>query len=136
MATQALIPGLPPSYQSYLDKMTPAIQQQDLARLADIDRKGARRHNRLRKDMLRDFGEDIGPYKSLYDNLWAYERKNRDQRSDDRALLGVDANASKRDVTNAYRRKARKLHPDVGGDAEAFKQLHESYRKVLAATPK
>ncbi len=47
------------------------------------------------------------------------------------AVLGVEPGATKRDVKNAYRRKARKLHPDVGGDAEAFKQLYAAYRALL-----
>jgi curved DNA-binding protein CbpA len=38
---------------------------------------------------------------------------------------------TKKDVRNAYRRKARKVHPDVGGDAEAFKELYAAYRAVL-----
>jgi curved DNA-binding protein CbpA len=49
----------------------------------------------------------------------------------ERILLGVEDNATKRAVKNAYRRKARKLHPDVGGDAEAFRQLYAAYRAVL-----
>jgi len=49
----------------------------------------------------------------------------------ERELLGIESNATKREVKNAYRRKARKLHPDVGGDAEAFKQLYAAYRAVL-----
>lgn len=53
--------------------------------------------------------------------------------SSELTLLDIEGNATKREVRNAYRRKARKLHPDVGGDAEAFKQLHAAYRKVLAA---
>jgi hypothetical protein len=53
---------------------------------------------------------------------------------EERALLGVEQDATKRDIKNAYRRKARKLHPDVGGDAEAFKQLYAAYRAVLKVT--
>ncbi len=49
----------------------------------------------------------------------------------ERELLGVEPSVTKREVKNAYRRKARKLHPDVGGDAEAFKQLYAAYRAVL-----
>ena len=51
-------------------------------------------------------------------------------------LLGLDPNIDvcKRQVKNAYRRKARKLHPDVGGDAEQFKALHSAYRTILANT--
>lgn len=53
------------------------------------------------------------------------------------SLLGLDADTprDKRIVKNAYRRKARKLHPDTGGNAESFKTLHTAYRKVLAITP-
>lgn len=52
----------------------------------------------------------------------------------ERAMLGIDANASpaKKDVRNAYRRMARKMHPDKGGSDEAFKALYTAYRKVLA----
>jgi hypothetical protein len=50
------------------------------------------------------------------------------------ALLGIEAGATKREVKNAYRRKARKLHPDVGGDAEAFKQMYAAYRELLKVT--
>ena len=41
----------------------------------------------------------------------------------------------KRDVRNAYRRKARKLHPDHGGDAEAFTSLYDAYRRILSSVP-
>lgn len=52
------------------------------------------------------------------------------------ALLGLNTTATltKRDVKNAYRRQARKLHPDVGGDEDAFKALHTAYRTILANT--
>lgn len=50
-------------------------------------------------------------------------------------LLGIEQSATKREIRNAYRRKARKLHPDVGGDAEDFKRLYEAYRKVLKLAP-
>lgn len=46
-------------------------------------------------------------------------------------LLGIEPGATKRGVKNAYRRMARKLHPDKGGDPEAFKALYAAYRKLL-----
>jgi DnaJ-like protein len=51
----------------------------------------------------------------------------------DYGILGLDTASTyqKKDVRNAYRRKARKLHPDVGGDAESFKQLYIAYRNAL-----
>jgi DnaJ-domain-containing protein 1 len=46
-------------------------------------------------------------------------------------LLGIEPGATKRDIKNAYRRMARKLHPDKGGDPEAFKAMYAAYRKLL-----
>src|SRR6185437_11806100 len=40
--------------------------------------------------------------------------------ADELALLGLEAGATKRDIKNAYRRKARKLHPDKGGSNKAM----------------
>ena len=48
------------------------------------------------------------------------------------STLGVGRNASQKDVRSAYRRLARKFHPDVNsGDAEAgerFKRINEAYQ--------
>jgi curved DNA-binding protein CbpA len=52
---------------------------------------------------------------------------------DDYALLGIQPGVTKRDIKNAYRRQARRLHPDKGGDAEAFKAMYAAYRRLLAA---
>ncbi|MBX3436318.1 MAG: DnaJ domain-containing protein [Planctomycetaceae bacterium] len=35
------------------------------------------------------------------------------------------------DVKKAYRTKAARLHPDAGGDPEAFKALHTAYERAL-----
>lgn len=43
-------------------------------------------------------------------------------------LLGVARGASADDIKKAFRRKAHKLHPDKGGDAEEFKKVNEAYR--------
>ena len=46
-------------------------------------------------------------------------------------ILGVDRNATEREIKQAYRRLARKYHPDVNpGDKEAeerFKEINEAY---------
>lgn len=49
------------------------------------------------------------------------------------ALLGLEPGATKREIKNAYRRQARKLHPDKGGTEEAMKALNVAYKRVLAA---
>jgi DnaJ-class molecular chaperone len=47
-------------------------------------------------------------------------------------ILGIDKNASKDDIKKAFRKKARKYHPDVNPEqnrsGEKFKQINEAYR--------
>ncbi|MFG0335174.1 MAG: DnaJ domain-containing protein [Maioricimonas sp. JB049] len=45
--------------------------------------------------------------------------------------LGLLPPYSESDVRKAYREKARRLHPDAGGDAEAFKALRAAYERAL-----
>jgi molecular chaperone DnaJ len=42
-------------------------------------------------------------------------------------IIGVDKDASDDEIKRAYRRKARELHPDAGGDEEEFKELTTAY---------
>lgn len=45
-------------------------------------------------------------------------------------VLGIDKNASAQDIKNAYRKLARKFHPDVNKEADAeskFKEVQEAY---------
>ena len=50
-------------------------------------------------------------------------------------LLGVDAGANRGEVTAAFRATVRKVHPDVGGNAEAFQRLVEARNVLLANCP-
>lgn len=45
-------------------------------------------------------------------------------------LLGVSRNASEEEIKRAFRKKAHELHPDKGGDAEAFKKVNEAYQTL------
>ena len=42
-------------------------------------------------------------------------------------VLGVAKDANEKDIKLAYRRLARKLHPDAGGSKEKFIELQEAY---------
>ncbi|QBI18638.1 molecular chaperone DnaJ [Egibacter rhizosphaerae] len=42
-------------------------------------------------------------------------------------ILGVDQSASEDEIKRAYRKKARELHPDAGGDETEFKELTTAY---------
>lgn len=41
-------------------------------------------------------------------------------------IIGVEKTASPEEIKRAFRKKAHELHPDKGGDAEAFKKLNEA----------
>ena len=51
------------------------------------------------------------------------------------ALGGLRANATKDEITAAYKKLAKEHHPDKGGDDEMFKQIHTAYA-VLKPSPK
>jgi len=42
-------------------------------------------------------------------------------------VLGVTKDSSQDEIKKAYRTKAKKLHPDIGGDEDAFKECSEAY---------
>ena len=53
-----------------------------------------------------------------------------------RALLGVGAHASADEVRRAYRRLARRAHPDAGGDAADFHRLQQAVAVLLDPRPR
>ena len=51
-------------------------------------------------------------------------------RPEDYRVLGLEPGASRDEVKAAYREKARELHPDRGGDADAFSRVNEAYQRL------
>src|SRR3954447_19837061 len=45
--------------------------------------------------------------------------------------LGLTLPCTEADVRQAYRAKALRMHPDVGGDEDAFKMLQAAYEEAL-----
>lgn len=43
-------------------------------------------------------------------------------------------NMNRRELSRLYRRRARRLHPDVGGDSKAFIRLTRAYKSLLRRT--
>jgi len=46
-------------------------------------------------------------------------------------LLGVDRRASADEIKIAFRLRAKKMHPDTGGDPEEFRQISEAYEILM-----
>lgn len=51
-------------------------------------------------------------------------------RSTDFSVLGVRPDASVRQATSAYRELAKLYHPDRGGSAERFTEIHAAYVRI------
>ena len=91
-------------------------------------------------DPLRDYYLDLGQLKDLersdveamLDRFWqmysCYE--NRDAAL---AVLGLEGNENREEVTQRYRQLVRKHHPDRGGDPERFRQVKEAAEQLLGA---
>lgn len=47
------------------------------------------------------------------------------------AILGLGAGADQAQIKQAFRKKALQLHPDQGGDADAFRRLQEAFEYLL-----
>ena len=56
-------------------------------------------------------------------------RKNRPSISP-YSILGIQENASEKEVKEAYRQKAREHHPDRGGDPNKFKIIQMAYELI------
>lgn len=50
-------------------------------------------------------------------------------------VLGLDGDATATDVRRAYRRLAKRTHPDAGGDPKHFRELTAHYEHALRLVP-
>ncbi len=54
----------------------------------------------------------------------------------DYAILGVENGASDNEVKKAYHKLALKYHPDYGGDAKKFNEVHSAYDRIVSGNAK
>lgn len=52
-----------------------------------------------------------------------------------RRLLAVDPGATRDELRRAFRQRSKSLHPDLGGDADAFVELCRAYDQLVAFAP-
>ena len=50
-------------------------------------------------------------------------------------ILGVKPGDDDSTIKNAYRKLAKKHHPDTGGDVKKFQQISEAYKNIKEGTP-
>jgi DnaJ-class molecular chaperone len=53
--------------------------------------------------------------------------------SDPYKILGVDPFCSDQELKRRYYELAQQHHPDHGGHAEVFRQIHDAYKQILAS---
>lgn len=51
-------------------------------------------------------------------------------------ILGVNKDASTKEIKDAYRNEAKKSHPDKGGEKEKFQELTKAYQVLINPTKK
>jgi hypothetical protein len=66
----------------------------------------------------------------FYTTPW--DQRRQPWASHEFTVLGVKAGSSKEEIKAAYRRLARKHHPDCGGDPAAFKEIQQAYERAMA----
>ena len=67
-----------------------------------------------------------------HSNRQRFSERTRDSREEALAVLGLERGASRDAVKAAHRRLVKRHHPDLGGEAEAFRRIDAAYRLLIA----
>jgi len=77
---------------------------------------------------LKDAYNEPGSWENFFSSL--SESVDLDGENSARKTLGVDDSATLKEIKSVYRRKARELHPDKGGDPTKFMEMQEAYERL------
>jgi hypothetical protein len=105
---------------------------------------GDRLSGYLVRYVLMYFDHDYAPRSAAAEYIWDFMNRHRDYRppaavvismQEIAAVFGQSREAlkkmSRRDLGRLFRRRARELHPDKGGEHEGFVKLNEAYQRLL-----
>ena len=62
---------------------------------------------------------------------WRASFVSSETSSRDRQVLGVDSSATIIEIKAHFRKLAKKIHPDVGGDPIKFREIKQAYDNLL-----
>lgn len=71
---------------------------------------------------------------TAFDSLGEDKEQSVDSSEAALAVLGLPSNATDQQIKDAYREKAKAVHPDTGGDPETFQQVKDAYAAVSDGT--
>ena len=54
------------------------------------------------------------------------------RRSEALSILGLEADASKQTIKQAFRKLVKEHHPDLGGSADAFRRVNDAYQLLMS----
>lgn len=127
----------PEEYQNVRLKTQPIIEEwirrsreESNAWIDDLKaRLGPRREqrDREREEARREFEELFKRYGFGFGHRLTVPAGNRQKAAE---ILGVTVTATQDAIKQAFRRLAKQHHPDLGGDPEQFKQLHQAYQAL------
>lgn len=89
-------------------------------------------------DFKHFFDADIDNINTLLSEFWKKfsALNSADSIASDLAYLALPTDATWADIKKAYQRKANELHPDKGGDSEAFIALQIVFERLKACHPR
>lgn len=76
----------------------------------------------------------VDPEKIRYGQMWTDAWKLLGGGHPAFAVLGLQQGCSKPDIKRAYKKLARRAHPDFGGSHEAFIELNKAYEEAMRLT--